>query len=66
MLYGPRGDAHPIKPMDLSVVSIGARRVLVSTGDIPDYGVRCPLVRPNGPERQTGISSASDPKRTSC
>lgn len=36
ILYGPSGDAHPIKPMDLSVVPIGAKHVLESTGDIRD------------------------------
>lgn len=33
VLYGPRGDAHPIAPMHLSVVPIGAKHVLESAGD---------------------------------
>lgn len=31
-LYGPNGDAHPISPMHLSVVPIGAKHVLESSG----------------------------------
>ena len=33
-LYGPRGDAHPIAPMHLAVIPIGAKHVLEPLGDI--------------------------------
>ena len=36
VLYGPRGDAHPISPMHLSVVPIGAKHVLEAKGDFRD------------------------------
>lgn len=36
VLYGPRGDAHPIAPMHLSVVPIGAKHILESSGDFRD------------------------------
>lgn len=36
VLYGPRGDAHPISPMHLSVVPIGAKHVLESAGEFRD------------------------------
>ena len=36
VLYGPRGDAHPIGPMHLSVVPIGAKHILEASGDFRD------------------------------
>ena len=36
VVYGPRGDAHPVAPMHLSVVPIGAKHVLQTSGDIHD------------------------------
>lgn len=36
MLYGPRGDAHPIAPMSLAIVPSGAKHMLESSGDIRD------------------------------
>jgi AraC-like DNA-binding protein len=36
VLYGPRGDAHPIAPMHLSAVPIGAKHVLEASGDFRD------------------------------
>ena len=36
VLYGPRGDAHPISPMHLSVVPIGAKHILEASGDFRD------------------------------
>ena len=36
VLYGPRGDAHPIAPMHLSVVPIGAKHILESSGEFRD------------------------------
>lgn len=35
-LYGPNGDAHPISPMHLSIVPIGAKHTLESTGPFTD------------------------------
>jgi len=35
-LYGPGGDAHPLSPMHLSIVPIGAKHVLESTGEFAD------------------------------
>ncbi len=34
MLYGPHGDAHPMSPMHLAVVPIGAKHVLEASGDV--------------------------------
>jgi len=34
VLYGPHGDAHPIAPMHLSVVPIGAKHILEAGGNI--------------------------------
>ena len=36
VLYGPRGDAHPIAPMHLSVVPIGVKHIIEVNGDIRD------------------------------
>lgn len=36
ILYGPRSDAHPIAPLYLAVVPIGAKHVLESSGEIHD------------------------------
>lgn len=36
VLYGPRGDAHPLAPMHLSVVPIGAKHILECSGDFRD------------------------------
>jgi AraC-like DNA-binding protein len=34
VLYGPRGNAHPMAPMHLSVVPIGAKHILEANGEI--------------------------------
>ena len=36
VLYGPRGDAHPIAPLYLAVVPIGAKHMLESSGEVHD------------------------------
>jgi AraC-like DNA-binding protein len=36
VLYGPRGDAHTLAPMHLSVVPIGAKHILEASGDSHD------------------------------
>ena len=36
VLYGPRGDAHPIAPLFLSVVPAGAKHILESSGNFRD------------------------------